>query len=728
MRKSARTRTGANTPALLVLDLPGIFLAAFSLLAISAVKSIPPGMIFFAAMAMIPGIYLSRRPQPPLYSAVWNRVAVGFVAAMVLFQVLTSSPPHAVLVYICVFLLMLRWFNPRGLREHVESWALTALLAMVGAMEGAGLLGIVLLLGWGTATVHLFHLLAVLRAHPRVDGREAAVTWRLAPQTFRVLPSLLVGVFVIAAIVLFVTPRAKGPSPAASVESGAAHGELSPTRTGFTETVTLTGLSTIHESDGVALRIADPPASMDPARLRLRVSTLDDFDGWRWRRTVDEQEGAAALARRVTPPLFSLSPDSAEAGGLHWLQIRQVDFRSSALAIPEGAVMIGGLVSDAELSVRADGRVESAHSRPPQRYQVWANRLGPAEGNPDLLGSQVLPSHLAVPPQLRKAVRRAATAILPPEGSVVEVADEVRTYFRRRGAYSLDLNKVPDGPAGLVQFLLENPEGHCELFASAMALVLREGGIPTRLVTGFVGAQPVSAPGGGLVREWVVPHRSAHAWVEVWTGEQWVSFDPTPAQIMGGAALSSVPGGLREHLRAQSDYLASFVVGYDYAAQQRLLRHLRSGSLSSFEAIGNGALLRMGARFARNIREPEMLVLLAGLLLVNLAAISLYLRSFRFRRLLGLPDPVPKEDPARLPGLLRDLLSALDPATVAKGELHLLATERIKRAVEQAGLPPERGALVASLYNQWRFGAGGGETERLLRREIRRLRTKSHPG
>jgi protein-glutamine gamma-glutamyltransferase len=73
-------------------------------------------------------------------------------------------------------------------------------------------------------------------------------------------------------------------------------------------------------------------------------------------------------------------------------------------------------------------------------------------------------------------------------------------------------------------FLFNRKEGHCEYFASALALMLRSVGIPSRLVSGFKGAEPLS---DGV---WQVQDRHAHAWVEAWTGNNvWVTLDATPA-------------------------------------------------------------------------------------------------------------------------------------------------------------------------------------------------------
>ena len=69
----------------------------------------------------------------------------------------------------------------------------------------------------------------------------------------------------------------------------------------------------------------------------------------------------------------------------------------------------------------------------------------------------------------------------------------------------------PAGDAPLDFFLNDSHEGYCQHFAGAMALLLRMGGLPARVATGFT-------PGGYSERNeaWIVRDTDAHAWVEVW--------------------------------------------------------------------------------------------------------------------------------------------------------------------------------------------------------------------
>jgi hypothetical protein len=90
--------------------------------------------------------------------------------------------------------------------------------------------------------------------------------------------------------------------------------------------------------------------------------------------------------------------------------------------------------------------------------------------------------------------------------------------------YSERPEQPPPGVAPLDYFLNVSHEGYCQHYAGAMALLLRMGGVPARVVTGF-------SPGGYSARHkaWIVRDTDAHAWVEAWFDRfGWVTFDPTP--------------------------------------------------------------------------------------------------------------------------------------------------------------------------------------------------------
>jgi hypothetical protein len=83
----------------------------------------------------------------------------------------------------------------------------------------------------------------------------------------------------------------------------------------------------------------------------------------------------------------------------------------------------------------------------------------------------------------------------------------------------------PPSALPLISFLFATHRGYCQQFAGAMALLLRMGGVPARVATGFTSGRYDSS-----TRTWSVDDIDAHAWVEAWfPGYGWVTFDPTPS-------------------------------------------------------------------------------------------------------------------------------------------------------------------------------------------------------
>jgi transglutaminase-like putative cysteine protease len=113
--------------------------------------------------------------------------------------------------------------------------------------------------------------------------------------------------------------------------------------------------------------------------------------------------------------------------------------------------------------------------------------------------------------------------------------ERVMGYLHR--GYTYNENPRPDA-LPLVSFLFSTRQGYCQQFAGAMALLLRMGGVPARVVGGFTtGAYDRTA---GQYR---VSDLDAHAWVEAWfSGYGWVRFDPTPASAPARTGTVPLPG------------------------------------------------------------------------------------------------------------------------------------------------------------------------------------------
>ncbi|HET6866452.1 MAG TPA: transglutaminase-like domain-containing protein [Solirubrobacteraceae bacterium] len=110
-----------------------------------------------------------------------------------------------------------------------------------------------------------------------------------------------------------------------------------------------------------------------------------------------------------------------------------------------------------------------------------------------------------------------------------------RSVMKLLAGYTYD-EDPPPVPYPLETFLFSNKIGYCQQFAGSMAMLLRMGGIPARVATGFTTGTFDTA-----TKSWLVTDIDAHAWVEAWfPGYGWVTFDPTPAQAPARGGHASI--------------------------------------------------------------------------------------------------------------------------------------------------------------------------------------------
>lgn len=97
-----------------------------------------------------------------------------------------------------------------------------------------------------------------------------------------------------------------------------------------------------------------------------------------------------------------------------------------------------------------------------------------------------------------------------------------RDFFLKNFKYSLELDEYGKNKTPLANFLLSSKTGHCEYFASATVLLLRQAGVPARYATGF------SVQEAGMGGQWIIRARHAHAWALVYVDGIWIDVDTTP--------------------------------------------------------------------------------------------------------------------------------------------------------------------------------------------------------
>ena len=139
--------------------------------------------------------------------------------------------------------------------------------------------------------------------------------------------------------------------------------------------------------------------------------------------------------------------------------------------------------------------------------------------------------------------------------------------------YTLRMEVVDPTLDPVLDFLRNRKAGHCEYFASALALMCRSAGLPSRLVNGFKGGD-----WNELGRVLVVRQKHAHSWVEVYLGldrrdqPQWLTLDPTPGEPRD-LVVARVGTAMSRRFRPLSDFLREQwtrrVAGLDRERQDR---------------------------------------------------------------------------------------------------------------------------------------------------------------
>jgi transglutaminase-like putative cysteine protease len=308
-------------------------------------------------------------------------------------------------------------------------------------------------------------------------------------------------------------------NPGLPSRSGNGPTDFSPTAyPGFGDTVDLRARGTL--SDTVVMRVRASQAAL------WRGQVFDTFDGTRWTAS-DQTTDVLSLSDDATS--FAVpSPIGTGAGAVptrrvvqtFYVQTQQPNVVFDA-ATPERVFFpANGLRVDRYGSIRSPILLD-----PGLVYSVISNV--PAVGVPQLrsaVGDPVgLEAELQLPADLPARDRQLAARITAGLDTTYEKASAVEAWLRANTRYELDVPVEPPGVDAVDHFLFETRRGFCEHIASAMAVLLRASGVPTRFVVGFGPGERNPLTGYFDVRE-----SDAHAWVEVfYPGIGWIPADPT---------------------------------------------------------------------------------------------------------------------------------------------------------------------------------------------------------
>jgi protein-glutamine gamma-glutamyltransferase len=241
-------------------------------------------------------------------------------------------------------------------------------------------------------------------------------------------------------------------------------------------------------------------------------------------------------------------------------------------------------------------------------------------------------------PQLAEEVSSAAS-------SNYDKAVALEKYLSTHFGYTLELPRsLPQDP--LANFLFERKKGHCEYFASSMAVMLRSLRIPSRIVTGFRGGEF-----NDLTGQYVIRASDAHSWVEAYfPGSGWISFDPTPS---GGQPTRGGWSRMQLYMDAAASFWREWIINYDASHQRSLGQNAATGTRQFVDEarrwIGrrHRAMLRAARRAHRQISDfpVRWLVAILGFAAALLTLLNLpsLVRGLRARSLRAHPERAPRE-------------------------------------------------------------------------------------
>ncbi len=646
------------------------------------------------------------------YTRTWNVAIVLAFVAQVARAVFTNTLVLTATVEFAALLQLLKLANRRTARDYQQITVLALLHLIAATVLGGGLSYAVCFVGFVIATpwaMTLGHLRREIEGNYLADARagRAGVPIDVA----RILRSrrvvgvgllagsslLAVPIFVLTALIFVLFPRI-----GIGVFNLRQHGEN--TVAGFGNSVDLSGHGVIRNDPTIVLRVEplDPDPRPPPVRsFRLRGATFDTYNGHGWTRRSGAMD-TVALEHIADRYAMARLPDPARDQGLR-IVLDPLD--PPVVLIPEGTVGLqvaphveGGFIRYPDLTVdRDDGVRYPANEELGFVYTAWIPRTNDSRLRRSRT-RESLDRYVQLPSSVSPAVRELALRITAGETGNMARARAVERHlagFR----YTLQLESG-EAAQPVEDFLFRTHAGHCEYFSTAMAVLLRSVGVPTRNVTGFLGGTY-----NRYGHFYAVHQGDAHSWVEVYDPDHgWVTFDPTPPAGEAPVVRTGPWAEIDAVVEAARLRWRTYVVGFDLNTQASLaLRVWRFVEARRGDGLSPGDWHRTGHRMASHARRIPWRPI-AAVMASLVAAAGLY---FTFRRGALRRGPTGSLPAALSVREAQALARALDAALAARGHVRPVSAPPLRFAAEVARRGDPVGPVaerIAARYVAARFG------------------------
>lgn len=506
-------------------------------------------------------------------------------------------------VHLVFFLAVLKVLTAKTNRDYTYVKMIAALELMAAAILSAslsffGFLALFLLFAIATFASGEVRRSAQLRREV-VRGGLRAFPRRLAALAV----FLFSGILIMTAGMFFVLPR----TARAALERFVPQRYHLP---GFSNGITLGQIGEIKRSSAPVMHVRSYPGE-GLLEVRWRGAALAVFNGRRWYNPPGKEESLHVEHGLLTLPR-RLRPAPTRPGHSISYRVHMSDIASDTLFIAGTPESIN--IDSPSVLLRRSGSFNVTPRFGPGGlsygvYSFLEDETAAVSAPPSPLPTQVREEFLQLPP-LDDRIPRLAREMTAGAPSEADKARQIEHRLRHDYGYTLEL--LPAAVADpLAHFLFVRKKGHCEYFASAMAVMLRTLGIPSRVVTGFQSGVYNPITGLQLVRA-----SDAHSWVEAWiTGRGWTTFDPTPPDP--GATSANAMAKLSLFFDAAEQFWQEWVLSYDLDRQIVLASRMdESARRLRFRWVEDAAVWLKAAARATAIYAPLLAVAVAVAILL----------------------------------------------------------------------------------------------------------------
>lgn len=566
-------------------------MVATSFLSVATSNEIYSLVIVLAGLGLLVSyVWEPPRIQFAEWTSRWTTLSiVVFVAALV--QLLLGAEMLLTGTSFLIYLLVVKCFQRQAPKDYLQLYALTFLMLVAGTVLQAELsYGILfffyaLFATWALSLFHLkrsaeetYGLPGTAVESPKVSQILGSRT--LVPKRYYLgTGALSLVVFIVASIIFLAIPRIGFGFFFKNARS-------ETTMAGFSDGVTLGGHGTIKSDDRVVLRVKVDPSVVDKAApdFHWRGVAFDRYKNGQWSRSKQAPKTRRSVdydGRSTTHHLLYQKPIRPKST---LRNERKQALKQELYLEPMGYDVLFGasmpIAFEFESKFKEKTRVgQSDEIRHPHaqglKYVVYSDLSPPSEerlrASKGDIPSELAP-YLDMPEEITERTIELAKELSADQRNPYDKAKVIEQWLKSDFDYTLEMEE-PGDLEPIDFFLFERRRGHCEYFASSLAIMARAIGIPSRSVNGFLGGSWNEFDNYIAVRA-----GDAHSWVELYFADVgWITFDPTPSSNINPLQNRSL--GLMDRMKRWSDSMRfawfRWVIEYDLYRQLRFIKDIQ---------------------------------------------------------------------------------------------------------------------------------------------------------